>query len=350
MKQQVADQPDPLPSESSLATIWLILLRVLKHYDLDADQFVKDIGINPARLRDANARIPSRFSDIAFSKAMHCIPDPAFGLLAAACWHPSNLGVMGYAWLSCDTLRSGLQRLDRFSRILGPRINFRCFCENNVLRFVYGIGHRNSDLEEVKADFALALVIDMCRFNAGYSLKPLTVNLMRKTPDNEKPYQDFFGCHVNFGATENSFLLDAKTADAPLSSENNVLSATFDTILTEQLTKIHKLDLPSLCKTYIMKKLTSGEPTEEELASSLGMSRRTLQRKLEEHGIQYKELLDDTRYSLAQRYLEDKKLSMTEITFLLGFSEPSAFTRAFRRWHGSAPTHYKKRNFNMLFG
>jgi AraC-like DNA-binding protein len=342
MEQQMESRPALLPSESSLATLWLILIRLVKLYGVDADQFVKEIGINPASIRDANARIPYRFSDVAFSRAKHHIPDPAFGLLAAKCWHPSNLGVMGYAWLSSENLRAGLKRLDRFSRILGPRVNFRCQGDKDTLRFIYGLGHSNSPLEEVKADVALSLVLDMCRMNTGTRLNPLNVNLMRAIPENQKPYQDFFGCPIHFGATENSFLLDATVADAPLPSTNHELSATFDTILSGQLASLAKMDLPSLCKTYILKQLTSGEPTEEGLASSLAMSRRTLQRKLEEHGVNYKQLVDETRYKLAQHYLDDKKLSMTEITFLLGFSEPSAFTRAFRRWHGSAPSLYRQ--------
>ena len=90
----------PLPSETSLATLWLVMIRVVKRYGIDSDTFIRAIGLQPAALRDANARIPSRFSDVAFSRAMTLIPDPAFGLQAATCWHPSNLGVVGYAWLS----------------------------------------------------------------------------------------------------------------------------------------------------------------------------------------------------------------------------------------------------------
>jgi len=90
-----------------------------------------------------------------------------------------------------------------------------------------------------------------------------------------------------------------------------------------------------------LQQLTSGEPSEHDLASALGMSRRTLQRRLGDLGQTYKGVVDGTRYELALRYLDDPERSVTDITFLLGFSEQSAFTRAFKRWSGKAPTAYR---------
>jgi AraC-like DNA-binding protein len=84
--------------------------------------------------------------------------------------------------------------------------------------------------------------------------------------------------------------------------------------------------------------MTSGEPSEEALARAMGMSPRTLQRRLGDLGLTYKGVLEKTRYDLALRYLDDPTKSVTDVTFLLGFSEQSAFTRAFKRWNGSAPT------------
>ncbi|MDP2827380.1 MAG: AraC family transcriptional regulator [Sulfuricellaceae bacterium] len=98
-------------------------------------------------------------------------------------------------------------------------------------------------------------------------------------------------------------------------------------------------------KAYLLRQLTSGEPSEEELATAMGMSRRTLQRRLGDLGLTYKSVLDGTRYDLALRYLGDPQRTVTEITFLLGFSEQSAFTRAFtrafKRWSGKAPTTHR---------
>ena len=106
----------------------------------------------------------------------------------------------------------------------------------------------------------------------------------------------------------------------------------FDLILNEQFAALTKTDIQTRCKVLLLQQLTSGEPSEEELASQVQMSCRTLQRKLADSGLTYNRLLDETRYEMAQRYLNDPHRSVTEITFLLGFSEQSAFTRAFKRW------------------
>jgi AraC-like DNA-binding protein len=127
-----------------------------------------------------------------------------------------------------------------------------------------------------------------------------------------------------------------------LPTSNNELATTCDVILAKQLAELANSDLESRCKAWLLEQLTSGEPSEETLARAMGMSPRTLQRKLGDLGLSYKSVLEKTRYDLALRYLDDPSKSVTDITFLLGFSEQSAFTRAFKRWSGKAPTSYRQ--------
>ena len=135
---------------------------------------------------------------------------------------------------------------------------------------------------------------------------------------------DFFGCPVQFGAEENAFVLSAKDADRPLPSANRQLAATFDKMLTEELARLDKSDVVSRCRAAVLEHLSSGEGTAEDTAKQLHMSPRTLQRKLAEANTTYLQLVDDTRKDLALRYIEDPRRSVTDITFSLGFSQPSA--------------------------
>jgi AraC-like DNA-binding protein len=168
-----------------------------------------------------------------------------------------------------------------------------------------------------------------------------SVSLRRPDPKNPKPYENFFSCPVHFGAAEDGFVLGRHDADRPLPTSNHELATTFDAILTGQLAEMNTGDLVHRCRAHLLQELTSGEPSEEELARALGMSRRTLQRKLGELGLTYKGVLEKTRHDLALRYLDDPTKSVTDVTFLLGFSEQSAFSRAFKRWNGNAPTAYR---------
>lgn len=125
---------DMLKQGSTLATVWLIVLRLVELHGQDPRQLMDELGIRPETLRDVRARIASQLADMAFAKATELIPDPAFALRAGECWHPSNLGTMGFAWLSSRTLHSGLKRMERFSRIIGTDFS-SCRCHRPIFRW-----------------------------------------------------------------------------------------------------------------------------------------------------------------------------------------------------------------------
>lgn len=327
--------------ETTLATVWLMMLKMLESQGVDVDRLLREIGVPPEALRQPDGRLPSRLADLAFERGMAVIDNPAFGLEAARYWHPSNLGTLGFAWLSCVTLRRGLRRMERYARILGNRFTYTCFDQADGFRFVYDHGRGNAEIGWPIADFTLSIIVDMCRTNVGGHLAPVRVCLRRPKPADVSPYLEFFGGEVLFGQDEDSFLLDAATADAILPTANRALAATFDEILAGQLNELVADDLVTRCRSYLLHHLTSGEPSEAELAAAMGLSRRGMQRRLSEHGWSYKRVVDDTRTELAKRYIADPRKSLTEIAFLLGFSEQSAFSRAFRRWLGVSPSEYR---------
>jgi AraC-like DNA-binding protein len=329
--------------ETFLASTGRVFLRLIELHGIDADGFVREGGYDPAVFRDPAARLPSSVVDIAARAAAARIADPAFALRAARCWHPSDLGALGYAWLASSTLRTALQRLERYGRILGERARFRLEPAGSGLRLVFE--HRRGDalVAALGTDCALALVMDMCRMNFGASLRPLAVTLSRARPADASPWDKFFGLQVRFGESRDCVLLSRKDVDAALPVSNRQIAGTLDAILAKQLADLDRSNVAARCKAELLERLASGESLDVDIARSLNMSRRTLQRKLAEADLTYQQLVDDTRRDLALRYIEDPARSITEITFLLGFSGQSAFTRAFRRWTGKSPTHYRAR-------
>ena len=179
-----------------------------------------------------------------------CVSDPAFGLQAARCWHPSELGVLGYAWLSSSTLRTGLERAVRYSRLVGERGITEIEDTRQGLKVRFWAKRGNPAVVPVAAvfvDIVMALLFDLCRMNAGAALRPVAATLRRRKPDPADAYERFFGCPVQFGAEENAFVLSAKDADRPLPSANRQLAATFDKMLTEELARLDKSDVVSRC-------------------------------------------------------------------------------------------------------
>jgi len=329
--------------ETFLASTGRVFLRLLELHGIDADQFVRDGGCDPAVFRDPAARLPSRLTDTAAEAAARLIPDPAFALRAARCWHPSDLGALGHAWLASSTLRTALQRLERYNRVLGEKVRYRLVREERGLRMVFDHRRKESPVAALATDYALSVLMDMCRMNFGASLRPLEVTLWRPLPADPSPWENFYGGRVRFGEARNSILLARRDVDAPLSIANRQIAGAMDVMLARQLAELDRTNVAARCKAELLERLASGESPGVDMAKILHMSRRTLQRKLAEADLTYQKLVDDTRRDLALRYIEDPAKSITEITFLLGFSGQSAFTRAFRRWTGKAPSDFRAR-------
>lgn len=337
---------DTMSRHTGLASMGQMFRRLLELHGLDAVGIARQAGVDFAAVPAPGERIAVDRIDALLRVAIPLVPDPAFGLRAARCWHPAELGVLGHAWLSSSTLRTGLARIARYYRLIGERGVTEIEDTRPGLKVRFWAKRGNPAVVPVAAvivDIAVALLVDMCRMNAGAALRPLAVSLRRRKPDPAEAYERFFGCPVRFGAEENAFVLSARDADRALPSANRQLAAVFDRMLTEELARLDKSDVVARCRAAVLEHLPSGEVSAADAARQLHMSARTLQRKLAEADTTYLQLVDDTRRDLALRYIEDARRSVTDVTFSLGFSQPSAFTRAFRRWTGLSPSDYRAR-------
>jgi AraC-like DNA-binding protein len=326
---------------TSLATIGQIVLRLFEMHGLDAPAMFERHGVEPALLGNADARIPARTWELLARDAAEEISNPAFGLLAARCWHPSNLGALGYAWLSSSTLRTGLGRLERYWHLLGEASS--AVLDESSAGVKLEVTGREMDVvaRGILTDFTMSVLVDMCRMNAGSSLRPVAVYLQRERPKGDEVYRRHYGCAVHFESDEDSFVLSHRDAYRQLPTSNRQIAANLDQILAKRLAHLDKRNVVARCQANLFDQLMSGEVSEAAMAEQLHMSRRTLQRKLAEADLTFQKLVDDTRRDLAMRHLDDPRHTITDVTFLLGFSQQSAFTRAFKRWTGMSPTEYR---------
>ena len=327
--------------DTGLASMGQVFRRLLEMHGVDAVGIAREAGVDLSAVPGPTVRIEADKLDVVLLAAIPRIDDPAFGLQAARCWHPANLGVLGHAWLSSSTLRTGLKRMACYYSLVGQRSTTRIEETTQGIRVSFRRKSADPVVAAVIADIGIALLLDMCRMNAGAALRPIAASLRRSEPEGAEVYKRFLGCAVKFGADENAFILSTKDVDRPLSSSNRQLAAVFDKMLAEELARLDKHDVVARCKAAVLEHLASGEASAEDTAKQLHMSARTLQRKLADAEITYIQLVDDTRKDLALRYIEDPHRSLTDITFELGFSQPSAFTRAFRRWTGRSPSEYQ---------
>ncbi|MGB2200756.1 MAG: helix-turn-helix domain-containing protein, partial [Pseudooceanicola atlanticus] len=162
-------------------------------------------------------------------------------------------------------------------------------------------------------------------------------------PHSVAAHEDWFGCPVHFGADLDAILFSDETLAEPNILGDDGISQYLTRHLDAELSKITRApELVTQAKAAIAQSLSEGSPKMAEIARGLGLSARSFHRRLSEHGLNFQTLTEETRRDLANGLLRDESHSLAEIAFLTGFSEQSAFTRAFKRWLGTTPATYRK--------
>ena len=324
---------------TTLASATRPFWRLLELYKIDPAYVFREAGLDPALMDKPRERFKAERQVAAWRKAAELIKDPCFGLKVAEVWSPTDLHALGYAFLASSTLRTALGRLSRYVQVVNDAIGYDLGVDGDKVSLTL-----NADTPSYRPPFApqedsgWAVITSMCRAAYGDELNPVEVRFQHGAPKSTSAYYAFFRCPLRFGAESSAILFARADMDYPLPAANKELARGNDQILADFLDNLQKDDLVARVKTAIAEELPSGSPSDDEIAKSLFMSPRTLNRKLSALGTNYSKLLEAVRHELAEQYVADPSLSLSEISFLLGFSELSAFSRAFRRWAGQSPS------------
>ncbi|MEM1411377.1 MAG: AraC family transcriptional regulator [Pseudomonadota bacterium] len=316
-----------------MGTLW----RLIESYDRDPAPYFLDEGLTLTWPVKPGTRLPYETIDSIRARAAADVGDPAFGLRLAECVHPSYLGALGYAVLASNTLRTAFDRIHRYVRVLNEQGHFELDDLSDGLRATLSVGQGSLN-RTVRDDGQLAVLVTLCRMNGGVELKPVAVTFQHEAPEDPTPYEALFRCPVTFGAEHNSLTLSPTDADRVLPSANPVLAQMNERIVVQRLAQLDRDNVLGRVRAAIMEQLPSGDVSDESVAAALHMTPRTLHRRLKEDGESFRTLLKAVRQELAEQYMADNSLTLTEITFLLGFSEMSSFSRAYKHWHGVSPS------------
>lgn len=332
---------------SLLASVTQVLWKALENEGYDCRRLFERAGLDPDKLHDANARYPYAGVRKLWQLAIAQTNDPCFALVVARCWHPANFHGLGFAWLASINLKEAVERAIRYFRIVtsDPEQLFLIEHEEcyEFIVDVANVVHRGLDEEY---DLFLALLVDMCRSSYGSTLHIHCVSLQRAEPRCAKKFGEFFSAPVEFSSMKNAIVFDKADFERVLPTANAELALASEQIVQRYLARMVHSDVVMQVKTRLIQELPSGNVREERIAGDLYMSQRSLQRRLREEGTTFKRLLDETRRDLASRYIKVSSVSINEITYLLGFSEPSNFSRAFKRWTGISPSNYRQSLLN----
>ncbi len=273
--------------------------------------------------------------------------DLNIGLKAYGEFHPSSFQIVGYTMMSSSNLKRALERLVRFSPLIGTGFSLFLVQEQQHYRLA-SLDHQQPGSVKPRqyTDAALASLLGFCRWLAGgKSPQPLSVEFTYPEPEDTSEHQRLFGCPLSFGAAYDSILFDGQELLSPLSMANEALATLHDSFAEAQLDQLSGYFIVGRIRALITERLSQGQGQGqcdmESIAAALNISKRTLQRGLEKDGTQFKDVLNDVRRQMADFYLRHSHFNMKHVTSLLGFHDHSSFHKACIRWFGMTPGQYR---------
>ena len=273
--------------------------------------------------------------------------DPAIGLTMTV---ETDTSVHPPATMSAffaKDFRDGLVRLARFKRLCTPEE--LTLAEKGheavvTVDWVHAVGQE----PDAAADVTFAAILELGRRGTGRHIVPLRVEMTRSGPLTTA-HKDYFGAPVVFNAPRNVLVLDAPDLDRPFAGYNPELLAILTPVLSNALSEIDaQSSLPEQVKIVLKRRLASGKPELSDVADALGLSERTLQRRIAEAGTSFRQLLEVSRQELGRDMLASRSNGTEEIAYLLGYQDTSSFYRAFREWEGVTPSQWRENH--MQFG
>lgn len=249
-----------------------------------------------------------------------------------------HLGVLGAVLHASDNLAAALDRLQRYLRLVFDVVAMNLRTGDDWIDLAWDT--REYEPGYMVSECGFTVLVQFSRSLVRGNAHPILVTFRHAAPADVRPYEAFFACPVQFGAPEDLIRYHNAVLTLPLKSPDPALTALLEQHADTLLAQLPQQDaIVQQLRTAIAHDLREGEPDIHRISTQLGYSSRTLQRRLREAGTGFRAELNVVRYQLALSYLRDPRLHILDIAMLLGYSEHSAFTRAFKEWSGQTPQH-----------
>ncbi len=314
---------------------------------IDPRDLLATVGLEPKGSPDPAFMIKDEDYYRVFDSAAAADPEPTslpFRVGASMC--SDDYGPFGFAWKSAPTLRGSFERAQRYALVL---TSVSAYEVEDVFDGAYMHLHRRGERRlgmRLSNEATLASITAISREVSSEPFRPEAVYLKHPAPADTGPHEAYFQCPVHFGADQDALRVSRRTLGTPNKVGDASIARFFDTLLEAQVSTLDPtVPLERQVLDRLATALSGGVPGLHEIAADLAMSARTLQRRLADAGHSFQSLVDQARRRLALRLLkQEADASLSEIAFMTGFSDQSAFTRAFKRWTGQTPGAYRVRS------
>lgn len=339
-----ADQPAANAPSVGRSSVMALLSYLLKQ-GINKQFIAQDTGITLAALEHKDARLPLSQYQKLWHFALQTTQNPALGLKLGALKDLSEMGIVGHVVLNSEDLKTGLQHYIRLFDVVNDAISLDLTADeqHGYLTFIhkYPEFYCISDMER-----SLVLTLQRARTWFGQQLQLTSVHLPYQPPAYAKQYQKIFSCPVYFNQSECKIVFAKDYFNLHPNQSNPYMKQAALEYANNLLSKFNIQTLSDKVKTLIYRDIypdmNQTEPSINKVAAHLNMSKQTLYRKLKLEGVFFQKLVESVRFDKARQLLKLSGLSTSEIALQLGFSELSAFSRAFKRWSGMSPKLFRK--------
>jgi AraC-like DNA-binding protein len=301
---------------------------------------LEDAGLPAGALESAEVTAPLPAIHALLAAAAEATGDDAFGLTLAARIPDGTYSLLEFVAKSAQTLREAFVALARYGPLVNPLTRFTF--EEDARGGAFGHRLLSTGKGRELPEFTLARVLAIARGQVGDEVLPLETWFSFPRPKHTERLEQAFGPRLSFGRKDSGFRLAPRILDRKLVAADAALRRWLEAQADEALSRLPGADdLSGRVRAVLRDRLPRGDAEMRAAARALQLSERTLQRKLAAEGTTFAALLEEVRRALAERYLSDARLSVSEIAFLLGYSELRAFDRAFLRWTKQTPVAWR---------
>jgi AraC-like DNA-binding protein len=309
---------------------------------LDTDAILAKCGLTREDLARLDERVPLALQYRVWEAARQATGQSGIGVRVGELARIEMFGVLGYVVRSSATMGDALLRTARYLRLLSEAFDLTLDVDGDRAVLECRSAHPGQVHPEA-TELMLTMLVVLSAQITGSSLGEGEVRFAHDAPSDRSHHERVFGTRFRFGCCESSLIFRSETLNLPIKTEDSKLR-----VILEREAEHLLLALPTP-ETYtgrvqklLAAELRGGNPLAENVAAQFGIRPKTLSRRLKEEGTSHRELLDSLRRDLAGRYLVASDMGITDVAFLLGFSDASAFNKAFKRWTGSSPQAYRE--------
>ena len=332
-----------MDKSSVIASAMIPMLNHAEFKGLRFSGLLDSIDLNPSTFNHPDIRLSTKLADCLIEHAVLETECENFGLIAGQSLVPGNWNITGYIMMACQTLGQALEKFCKYEKIVSDANKTEIFKEKDSIAISLRTIAETEITIKQHTENILSGLIRLMKIFTGREISLKEVHV-RHSPSKElSDYENIFQAPIYFNQPMNLLIMDKSCFNFPLLQPNRNLLFKFEQYAKELLKKYdHSHLFTNKVRELLKIKLAEGLTDIEIVAKELAMGVRNLQLKLKTENTSYQMLLDETRKDLAIGHLENRELSIAEVAYSLGFSDPSVFHRAFKKWTGDTPGNYRR--------